>query len=155
MLQHPLGEFTAERPRLPGQEAPGLGLGRSVLAFLMHLCRISGAVGIINRPEFYHNAAIYARAAKYVDPRFEARRKQLGGELGRKFGLAELSHAIEGGCVLENNETFGWFNQPQLLPVAAELRSYFRSTDYRSSVKEYRQKYHYKIDENCLKGLHL
>jgi len=155
MLQHPLGNFTAERPRLPGQDAPGLGLGRSVLAFLMHLCRVSGAAGMINRPEYYHNAAIYARAAKYVDPVFEARRQQLEADLGKELNLAKLSHAVEGGCILENDKVFSWFNKPQLLPVAAYLRRYFRSRTYRSYVKDARRNFRYKIDENCLKDLHL
>lgn len=155
MLQHPLGSFTKQRPRLPGQDAPGLGLGRSVLAFLMLLCRVSGAAGIINRPEYYHNAAIYARAASYIDPQFEARRQQLGATLGKRLELAELSHAVEGGCVLENDSVFSWFNEPQLLPVASSLRQYFRSREYRSAIKEQQEKYRYKIDENCLKDLHL
>lgn len=155
MLQHPLGSFTKQRPQLPGQEAPGLGMGRSVLAFLMFLCRVSGAAGIINCPEYYHNAAIYARAASYIDPQFEARRQQLGATIGSRLGLAELSHAVEGGCVQENDTPFRWFNEPQLLPVAPTLRRFFRSRRYRSAVKEQQKKYRYKIDENCLKGLHL
>ncbi|MGH1362391.1 MAG: hypothetical protein ACRBF0_02465 [Calditrichia bacterium] len=155
MFRHPLGEFSDARPPLPGQEFPGLGLGKAVLTFLLLLGRRCGAVGILNTPEYYHNAEMYARAAYFVDPGYEAVRRRLSRQFLKKLGLSRLSWAIDSGCVLENAQSFHWPIAPQLLPVHRKLRNFFRGRAYKKAVGAAMDGQAYFLDENCLKRLHL
>jgi len=61
-LQNPLAGFTRERPRLPGQRYPGLGLGYAAHNMTLLIAQRLGYHGVINVPEHFHLAVIYDRA---------------------------------------------------------------------------------------------
>lgn len=67
-LQHPGLSFTSQRPALPGQNHPGLKMGRQVMALLFALAEQMGMDGIINVPEFPHTAVIYSRRFRFLNP---------------------------------------------------------------------------------------
>lgn len=95
----PRASFTPERPRLPGQSAPGLGVGRAVLGLLATAARTTGAEGLLARPQHYHNAVLYARAGfVHVDPEAEGRVRALTKALAGR-SLADASWAVERGEV--------------------------------------------------------
>jgi len=58
LLQNPRKEFTHTRPRLPGQERPGLGLLREIVALLVVICEQAGLDGILFVPAHYYMAAL-------------------------------------------------------------------------------------------------
>jgi hypothetical protein len=57
-LQNPTKDFSPERPRLPGQTHPGLGMVRKVVDVLLDVADHFEKEGIVNTPEFYHVAAL-------------------------------------------------------------------------------------------------
>lgn len=95
----PRAAFTRERPQLPGQSAPGLGVGRGALELLATAARTTGAEGLLAHPQHYHNAVLYARAGfVHVDPEAEGRVRALARALAG-LSLAEASWAVERGEV--------------------------------------------------------
>ena len=129
-LQHPLMDFSKDKPRLPGQSFPGLGLGKYILTILYLMNWQLGLNGLINIPEYYHNAAMYSKKFKFIDPHRQGLLKILKSDLQNTFGMATLSWAIDRGFVFLNGEPFKWFTSPQIIPSNQKLKLYFSSENY-------------------------
>ncbi|MHB2019129.1 MAG: hypothetical protein ACYCW6_19440, partial [Candidatus Xenobia bacterium] len=98
LLQNPRASFSAERPRLPGQEHPGLGIGYELgLLFVLAAERLHQD-GLWTCPQFYHNARLYHERFHFVDPEMEGTLLALERD-GSGHTLAELSWAVHLGLV--------------------------------------------------------
>ena len=91
-MQNPLKEFDVEvRPQLPGQKHRGLGAGRKVGPMLVHLANIKGRDGLLNFPEYFHNAIIYEmQGFRFINPAFQGYYRTLMGmfsEISRKIHI--------------------------------------------------------------------
>jgi hypothetical protein len=134
-LQNPRAPFTAERPRLPGQDHPGLGVGRRLYEVLRGWAAAFGKDALLNVPEHYHNALFYAGQFRFLDPgeqgRFEALRRDLSG-----LRVADASFAIEEGRV--HDEAVGgavaWDPGAMVAPVGAALTAVLLGAPYRDAA---------------------
>jgi hypothetical protein len=151
-LQHPKATFSREKPQLPGQQYPGLGGGKIALELLSMICQRIGLDGIINVPEYFHNAQLYSRHFSYLDPVLEGKRRAIARDLLRPHTLAEASWGIDLECVHENGLPFKWFTGPQILPLNQKLIKFFESSEYLESVLTAQRKNHYELDLTCLKA---
>ncbi len=151
VLQDPSRSFTPQRPRLPGQTHPGLGVGEMVVTLLMIVCWRLRLAGVLNVPEHFHNAYMYSSVFYFVDPEDNGRLKAIARDLlkNSKRNLAKASWAIDFGCVLENGKPFQWYTRQQLIPINKELKEYFTSINYRKAESAARKHYQYQLDENC------
>lgn len=68
-LQNPAANFTRERPALPGQFHPGLGVGKLVAKMFEGIAERLQLDGIINIPEYVHNSMLYAKRFNFLNPR--------------------------------------------------------------------------------------
>ena len=146
-MQNPLAQFTRERPRLPGQKYPGLGMGEMVLELLVIMCGRLRTAGLLNVPEYFHNAQMYSLQFIYLDPLLEGKRRAIARDLLPKYHLATVSWAIDQKCVLENGKPFEWFVGEQIIPLDRQLKEYFRSKEYKSFLKQTMNEYSYTLDE--------
>ncbi len=151
VLQNPTRSFTPQRPRLPGQTHPGLGMGEMVVTLLMIVCWRLRLAGVLNVPEHFHNAYMYSSVFYYVNPEDNGRLKAMARDLLKKGkrDLAKASWAIDLGCVRENGQPFQWFTHQQLIPIDKELKEYFSSAGYRKAEQDAKKRYHYQLDEAC------
>ncbi|RMD94573.1 MAG: hypothetical protein D6814_14345 [Calditrichaeota bacterium] len=131
MMQNPYACFTRERPRLPGQQYPGLGVARLVLRLLKALSRMHHLTGILNFPEYFHNAYFYRRYFKFYNPEKEANLYALARDLS-PLSVCDMSWAIELGCVYpaEGDRPFEWTSGVQIFPLEKEVKAYFSSSWY-------------------------
>lgn len=106
-LRHPLAHFTANRPQLPGQEVPGLGLAKEMSELELRIAIRLGFAGIAYRPSWYHMA--YAGRAKFhfVDPRRQGRFLAMIRDL-RHLSLLEVTLACAAGRVHKNGAPYTW-----------------------------------------------
>jgi len=106
-LRHPRGRFSAERPRLPGQEEPGLGLAKEAGQLLMRTAERLGLAGLAFRPAWFHTAYAARNVLGFVEAdqqgRFEAMLRDLGS-----VPLLEITHAMADGRVLLNGAPYTW-----------------------------------------------
>jgi hypothetical protein len=131
LVQDPTARFTPERPVLPGQEHPGLGITSALRAFLVEACTRRGLDGVLSRPAHYHNAVVAARHACLLDPSAEGRLRAMEQALGA-LPLAEASHLVEGRALRTRDaRTLQWEPSDQVLPVGPVLSAYFGSREYR------------------------
>lgn len=134
LLQNPLAPFAPERPRLPGQARPGLGVGWRVLALLCRAVERLGLAGLVTVADHLHNAEHYARELPFFDPAYAGRLRALLGLLREKERLqvAQASWALEWGLVRDSaGEVVHWRGEAQVWAESEPLLAYFRSPTYR------------------------
>jgi acetoin utilization deacetylase AcuC-like enzyme len=122
-LQNPRARFTPSRPRLPGQEHPGLGMLRDIIAMLILACERLQLDGILFVPAHYHTAVQSRRSLRFLDPEVEGRFRALERAL-RGLPLAAAAQAVDAGRVVEapSGRPFTWQPGPMVIPVSAALR---------------------------------
>jgi acetoin utilization deacetylase AcuC-like enzyme len=106
-LRHPRAKFSGERPRLPGQDVPGLGLVREVSELLARMAVRLGLEGLAFRPAAYHLAYRGRATLRFVDPTRQGRFEALAEAL-RDLPLVEATRAIEEGRVLLDGKPYAW-----------------------------------------------
>lgn len=144
-LQHPNACFGSERPRLPGQACPGLGGLRQMQVLLNSLA--SGLDAILNVPERYHTAVIYAEEYHFFAPAAAGQLLALVRDLGH-WPLGAVSAAIESGCLVNLTSATHepWQPSEQLAPISARLKAYFEAPAYRDGVNRAAEALRYTID---------
>ena len=130
LLQDPRSPFTPQRPPLPGQRHPGLGLLRDVAALLILAGERLQLDGLVFVPSHYHLASQGKRWLRFVDPAEEGRFRALQAAL-RGVPLAEATHAVAGEQVMEaDGAPFVWRPAPMVLPLSAALRERVGGEEY-------------------------
>jgi acetoin utilization deacetylase AcuC-like enzyme len=106
-LRNPRARFSPERPKLPGQEVPGLGLGRESTALLALMADRLGLEGILFRPAWYHLAYAGRTRFEFIDPerhgRFEALLRDTAG-----MPLLEVTCAVAEGRAFLHDRPYAW-----------------------------------------------
>lgn len=146
-MQNPGTQFSPERPRLPGQKYPGLGMGDMVMEILVIMCGRLRTAGLLNVPEHFHNAQMYSSQFFYLHPLYEAKRAAIERDLLQKHSLSTVSWAIDLGCVLENDQPFQWFIADQIVALDRDLKEYVLGKAYSEYVKQSKKDYSYRLVE--------
>jgi hypothetical protein len=134
-LQDPRAFFTPERPRLPGQRYPGLGLCRAFYELMTGWAREWGKDAVVVTPEYFHNAVFYQGGFRFLAPadqgRFEALRRDL-----RALHVASASAVLAEGGVRDaaTGLAYRWSTGPMLAPLIPSLVDYLDSPDYRRAA---------------------
>lgn len=145
-MQNPRAKFSKQRPKLPGQEFPGLGIGSEALELLIMAARRLGLLGVINIPDHYHNAFFYSKIFNYENPRDEAKLHALIRDTKGRH-ISNVAWAIERRILIDKNknEPFKWFIKRQVLPLTREWYKLYRSKEYKNYVRKRQKKYHFEI----------
>lgn len=149
VLRHPDGHFTPERPRLPGQDAPGLGIGEMVLALLLRVIERLDLDVLVAVPEHFHNAKFYVPEMPFFDPWYLGQLRALEGALMIEEGLslAQASWAIEWNHVRARDGTrFRWTGHPMLAPRDPDLAAYVAHPRYASEARRAAEVCRYALD---------
>ncbi len=135
-LQDVRGAFTAARPQLPGQDYPGLGVGRKLLSLLTRVAGELGKDGLVGYPQYYHNAVFYSDFFILVDAHqqgiFLALRRDLG-----KLKLVEASRAVADRRIVEtrSGERLLWRPGEMIFPLTGRLKAYYGGREYRTEAE--------------------
>jgi acetoin utilization deacetylase AcuC-like enzyme len=106
-LRNPRALFSANRPRLRGQEVPGLGMAREAGEMLGRIALRLGLTGVAFRPMHLHSAWTARHEFHFVDAprqaRFEALMRDAKGR-----SLPIIDAALEEGRVLLDGAPYHW-----------------------------------------------
>jgi hypothetical protein len=106
-LRNPRAVFSERRPRLPGQDVPGLGLSRELGTILALMASRLGLGAVVFRPAHFHTAYAARHEFQFVDPdrqgRFEALVRDLAG-----VPLLEATAAVAAGKVRLDGAPYAW-----------------------------------------------
>ena len=134
LLQNPRESFSDRRPRLPGQQHPGLGLLRDLMSWLVVVCETHHLDGIYFVSAHYHVGMQSRRLVRPIDPKDEARLRRLADAL-LGLPLPEATHAVEQGRVVDALGTpVAWKPVAAVLPVSEALGALVSSAAYAEAV---------------------
>jgi hypothetical protein len=135
--EDPTAAFSPERPALPLQRHPGLGVLRSAFRVVVRIANELGKDGVANSPKFFHDAVIFFRSRLFLfldgeeQGRFEALLRDL-----RSLPLGDASLAILLGCVCDaGGAAARWTPGFQVFPLHPELTAYLHSQGYAELVE--------------------
>ena len=106
-LRHPRAQFSLLRPRLPGQEVPGLGLARETGELLALMALRLQLSGVVYRPAHYHTAFAGRHHFSFVDAERQGRFEALTRDLG-EMPLLEATRAVDDGLVFLDGKPYAW-----------------------------------------------
>ena len=137
-LRHPRAQFTSLRPRLPGQDVPGLGLSREIAELLAIVAQHRGLRGVAFRPSWYHLAYAARQRARFLDVERQARFEALVRDMS-KMSLLEATDAVAKGRVRMNGQAYQWEADNMVYRLAdapsADASSRAASDAYRFTVE--------------------
>ena len=150
-LQNPLLDFTDEKSPLPGQNHPGLSLGKKVADIFIHLARITHKDGLLAYPAYFHNALLFSRYFHFINP-------EKAGEvqaIRRSFPdvpFKQLAWIVHLNCIRDSKgKEYEWKAEEEVYPLDKALKSYFNSKEYREMVKKSQEHLNFRIDWECYK----
>ncbi|MDH3498003.1 MAG: hypothetical protein OER21_14685, partial [Gemmatimonadota bacterium] len=122
-LQNPRVPFSPTYPRLPGQQHPGLGILREVVAWLVVVCERLGLDGMASKPAQYYMAHLGRRHLRFLDPVVQARFEAIHNALAR-CTLPEAERLLNAGRVVDadTGEPVVWKPALQVFPVSERLK---------------------------------
>ena len=137
LLQNPRARFTDERPRLPGQNHPGLGILREIIALLVLACDRLQLDGLVVVPSHYHVAVKSRKALRFLEPATEGLYRSLQQAL-RDLSLAAATEALGAGRVVDarTGKPFAWSPAPMVFPVSERFRAQMESEAYEREAAE-------------------
>ena len=132
-----------ERLKLPGQNYPGLGIGREIEEMLISFVTEKQRDGVYNTPEFWHNAYLYFISSEFhfLNPAFEGFFRSICQAVAndlKKRGLSKVAWAIAQGKVIHapTGESVKWTSMEQVYPISKRMKKYFESMMYANIVRE-------------------
>lgn len=142
LLQNPRAQFTDERPRLPGQEHPGLGMLQETIALLILACDRLQLDGLVFVPAHFHTASQGRRELRFLEPADEARFRALERALDG-LPLPAASRALAEGRIADarTGEPVPWQPAPMVLPVSEALRQRVLGEEYERQAAEAAARY--------------
>ena len=146
LLQNPTAEFDDRRPRLPGQEHPGLGLLGLVAGLLIAMADALKLSAVVFMPANYYIAVLSQHHLRFADPEAQGRFESLYQALGH-LSLSEASRALEQGRVHDSKTDLPvrWEPSPMATPQGEVMRRRLNSPEYRAAVEAARGRHHFTV----------
>ncbi|MFL6260049.1 MAG: histone deacetylase [Thermoanaerobaculia bacterium] len=136
LLQNPRGHFTAERPQLPGQAHPGLGMLQDLIALFVLACDRLQLDGLLFVPSHYHIAVHGRKTMRFLNPADEGLYRALEAPL-QGLSLAAAAEAVAAGRVVDAaGQPFVWRPVPMVFPVSERLREQVTGEEYERLAAE-------------------
>jgi hypothetical protein len=131
-MQNPFVQQPADRPLFPGQAFPGLGIGRDMMALLQMICVRLELDGVYELPERLHNAVLYFRRFRFLDPELQGVMTAILRDT-QEHQLVDLAWNVECGNLADEltGRAFRWVPSEQVLPRTGPVRDFLDSADYR------------------------
>ena len=147
-LQNPkTDDFTSDKPQLPGQTKPGLGILNYCFEMMYEVARRISKDGFLDMPEYIHAAIMYARKFKFFDPLYEAMIRAILRDLN-SYSMSDLSWGMITKTIIDENTGAPEIYAPseQIYSVSDRMKKYFQSDDYTRSFKKAYRKKKYRFD---------
>jgi len=134
-LQNPRLEFNEKRSALPGQNRPGLGMGKKVVDLFAYLGQLIGCTGLLAFPAYFHNALLFSRYFRFVNPAKEGEVLAIRTSLS-SIPFKQMAWIVFLNCLRLDGRLYEWQAEEQAYPLSDELKDYFDSRKYREEVQK-------------------
>jgi hypothetical protein len=147
LLQNPAENFGEDKPALPQQTHPGLGVLKDLIPLVLEVVEETGRSGVLDVPEHFHGALFYSKWFRFLNPDMEGRFRAMKRDL-KKYELSLVSECIFNNCLINlgSDEMEKWGPGEQILPISKVLRDYFEHPVYKQKAEEAKEKNRYDLD---------
>ncbi len=147
-MQNPYKKFSKERPRLPGQQFPGLGMASKAVEILIMTAWRLHLAGLLNTPDHFHNAYLYSRIFYYLNPEHQAKFQALYRDL-KDMSIEDISWAMEWKAIVDaqTGKPAEWIIGEQIVPLHSDLKDLFESKEYHRWVEKQSKTYRFYLDK--------
>jgi len=154
LLQNPQQSFSMERPPLPGQVFPGLGIGDRLMEILIIMTRRVHLEGIVNKPHYFHTAFMFSKEFVFTNPLNQALMYAISKNLLSKYSFWMVAWAAHFNCILnkKDGKPLDWTADNLILPFAKDLIKYFRGREYQQEVSRLIKKFNFEIEREKLRA---
>jgi len=128
-----------------GQEFPGLNVLNEVTNFIRLLSDRMGSSGAFNVPEYFHDAVLFSRKFRFIDPEKEGVFRALVHSF-KRINLRELSSYIHQGKILDNGEPYTWRYGEMITCNDPYLEKKIFHEQYFKKVKETKSKHRFTLN---------
>lgn len=135
LLQDPTRSFTLERPPLPGQRYPGLGIAGDAQLILRKAAERLGLGAVVDRPSHVHNCLGGSKETHFIDPTYEGRLLAMLTVLAGRAPAEAAALVHDGRLVLSSGERLLWVPADHAIAVAPGFVAYFESPAYRGAAR--------------------
>jgi len=148
--KNPINAFNSEKPQLPGQTNPGLGVLKYCFEMLYIMAKEVFKDGFLDIPDHMHGAIMYSKKFKFFDPAHEGVIRAMGRDL-RRYSLSDISWGAITETIIDltNNKPAIYDPGEQIHYVSRRMKKYFYSKKYKSVLLKYyeKKKYYFDYDE--------
>jgi len=148
LIQDTRSRFEIDRPLLPGQKYPGLGLLRDTVAVLVVMSERLDLDRLIFTPSHFHLAAMARPLGMSYDPEVEGKFQGLMASL-KGMRLKEAVALVEAGKVHDGRtgERIKWEPSPMIVPVSDRLKGHYEAREYLLQLEKARSSCQCRIEE--------
>lgn len=145
--RNPLKNFNDEKPQLPGQTNPSLGVLKYCFKMLYIMAKKVFKDGFLDIPDHMHGAIMYSKKFKFFDPAHEGIIRAVKRDL-QKYSLSDISWGVLTGTIIDlrTNKPAIYDPGEQIHYVSKRMKKYFDSKIYRNVLKKYYDKKKYILD---------
>ncbi len=148
--KNPRAVFDNNRPQLPGQSSPGLGILKYCFQLLYNISSEVFKDGFLDIPTYMHSAIMYSKEFKFFDPVQEAILRAAKRDL-KGYSLADISWGVITETIIDVHKKQPAVYDPgeQIHYVSNRMKEYFESKLYVTTFNKYytRKKYYFKYQE--------
>ena len=145
-IQDPLQGFSEKRPPLPGQEHPGLGMGKKLVDLFVYLARLSRKDGLLAFPAYFHNALLFGRYFTFLSPEKAAEIEAIQKSFP-KIPFKHMAWIVYLNCLkFADGRTYEWRAQEQVYALNRSIGSYLGGKPYKNRFKEHLKGLSFTID---------
>lgn len=135
LLQDPNRSPTADRPLLPGQKFPGLGVSPIVIGMLLMAAERLGYDGLSLVPAHYHVYQVSRALFRYLVPEDEAEVTALT-RVVHDATSPMAKNALHGIVDGTTGEPFVWQGKRMVCPISPRLKAWLESAEYAERVEK-------------------
>jgi hypothetical protein len=141
-----MGKLEGKKKLFDGQEYPGLNIFKEMTRFILGMSRDLGAHGIFNVPEYFHDAVLFHKNFKFLDPRKEGNFRALIQSF-KKYSLHVLSGLIHQNRIYDEVEgkTYNWKHGEMFYTESIEIHDMIFDKKYFEEVEHSKHKSKMKV----------
>jgi len=145
-IQDPLHDFSEKRPALPGQEHPGLGMGKKLVDLFAYLARLTRKDGLLAFPAYFHNALLFGRYFTFLSPEKAAEIQAIEKSFP-KIPFKHMAWIVYLNCLkYADGRTYEWRAQEQVYALNKSIGAYLDGKAYKNRFKEHLKGLSFTID---------
>lgn len=140
-------KFSNNRPILPGQVKPGLGVLKYCFQMMYNVANDVFKDGFLDVPDHMHGAIMYSKNFKFFDPVHEGILRAMMRDL-KVYSLSDITWGIITETIIDEYKNMPQKFEPaeQIFPVSERMKDYFNSKKYLSIYNNYYNKKKYRFD---------